>query len=121
MTVQEVIKHIEDKYGVLPERLWSKYPDDAVFRHADNKKWFGLIMTVPADKLGLEGCQPVDILNVKCDTLLIASYREKKGFCPAYHMNKTHWLSIILDGSSDENDIKALLALSWDLTANKKK
>ena len=40
---------------------------------------------------------------------------------PAYHMNKTHWNSIILDGSVPDKDIKRMIGESYDLTKGKKK
>lgn len=39
---------------------------------------------------------------------------------PAYHMNKQHWISVILDGSMGEADILRLLRDSFDLTAPKR-
>lgn len=42
---------------------------------------------------------------------------------PGYHQNKEHWNTIILDGTIPEEDIKRMLAESYDLIAkgNKKK
>lgn len=39
---------------------------------------------------------------------------------PAYHMNKEHWSSIILDGSVPDCDIKRLIGESYDLTGGKR-
>ena len=38
-----------------------------------------------------------------------------KGFLKAYHMNKEHWVTIILN-EVDQNKIKELIDLSYDLT-----
>ena len=35
---------------------------------------------------------------------------------PAYHMSKAHWLTVALDGTTDEDKIKFLLDMSYDLT-----
>lgn len=40
---------------------------------------------------------------------------------PAYHQNKEHWNSIILDGTIPEKDIRRMIAESYDLIAGKKK
>ncbi len=40
---------------------------------------------------------------------------------PAYHMNKLHWISIILDGSMTDEDIFHLIDDSYRLTAPKMK
>ena len=36
---------------------------------------------------------------------------------PGYYMNKEHWITAALDGSAPEDEIKILLAMSYDLTA----
>ena len=38
---------------------------------------------------------------------------------PAYHMNKLHWCSIILDGSMSEEEIMEIIADSYNLTKPK--
>ena len=58
----------------------------------------------------------IDVLNVKCDPLLIGSLRLKPGFYPAYHMNKDKWISIAMDGSVPSEEIKELVELSYQLT-----
>ena len=40
---------------------------------------------------------------------------------PAYHLNKEHWSSIILDGTVPDGDIKRMLGESFDLVKPKKK
>lgn len=45
-----------------------------------NRKWFALVTTVPRSKLGLPGQQPVDIVNLKCDPILIGSLRQSRAF-----------------------------------------
>lgn len=74
-------------------------------------------MTVKASLLGLPGAEEVSVLNLKADPRLIGPQREKPGFFPAYHMNKEHWITAALDGSAPEDEIKILLAMSYDLTA----
>lgn len=78
-------------------------------------------MEVSRDKLGLSGNGKVDILNVKSDPMLIGSYRTQEGFFAAYHMNKENWISILLDKPELDDAIKKLMALSFELTAPKKK
>ena len=90
-----------------------------VFRHIDNRKWFGIAMVIPYRTIGINKDANVDILNVKCDPIMMGSLREKPGFCPAYHMNKDKWIKILLGGSADEADIKALLAMSYGMTVSK--
>lgn len=118
MEQTELLAYIEDEYGVKPEYLWKKFPDDAVFRHATNRKWFGIMMIVSADKLGLTTSKPELLLNVKLDPDLVSVLRQTPGFLPAYHMNKEKWLSIRVSQVATEQ-IKELLAQSYQLTRGK--
>lgn len=115
-------KYISDTYGVNADYPWISKPEYAVYRHKSSKKWFGVVMTIPRTKLGLEGDLNVDVINLKCDPLLIGSLCKENGIFPAYHMNKSYWISVLLDGSTDDETIKWLLNLSYDLTkVNKRK
>lgn len=118
MTRQQIFTYAKTKYGTEPDYSWSD--TNAVLRHRDNRKWYGLVMEVGREKLGLPGDGLVDVLNVKCDPVLGSFLRTQEGFHPAYHMNKEQWLTIRLDGSVSEKEIKHLLDLSYDLTAAKK-
>lgn len=117
----QIINYISEVYGITAEYPFMQYPDTTVFRHTNNKKWFAVVMDVQKNKLGLSGDGKIDIINLKCDPILIGSLRNEKGFFPAYHMNKTNWISAALDGSADSEKIKWLLSLSFDLTAKKMK
>ena len=121
MTRQELINYINEAYGTEAEYPWASAPDYAVFRHGNNKKWFAVIMDIPKSKLGLSSDKIIDVVNLKCDPLLIGSVRNEDGIFPAYHMNKAHWISVCLDGSADSEKIKWLLDLSFDLTSLKTK
>ena len=114
----EIFNYVEKKYGVKPDYTWARYPNYAVLRHYSNK-WFGLVMSVKKQKLGINENGLVDIINVKAPPEIIGSLRLSKGFLPAYHMNKEHWISILLDGSVPTTQIYELVDLSFDLTKNK--
>ena len=121
MNRQELEKYILDTYGVGPEYPWIKYPTFAVFRHESNKKWFAVIMTIDKSKLGIKEDGQIDVVNLKCDENILPSMWEQKGIFPAYHMNKEHWLTVALDGTATDDNLKFLLALSYELTDKKKR
>lgn len=121
MNKADLTKYISELYSVDAEFPWTQYPDYMVFRHSNNKKWFAVIMNVPKEKLGLSGTEMLDILNVKCDPIAVGSFRLEPGIYPAYHMNKNSWISVALDGSADDQKIKMLLDMSFELTATKQK
>ncbi len=116
-----VLKYALDFFGAEPEYLWENDYDNAVLRHSDTKKWFAAVMAVRKDRLGLIGENKIDVINVKCDPLIKGSLLGKKGFLPAYHMNKEHWITILLDGSADAEEICVLLSESFRLTDKKRK
>ena len=89
-----------------------------MFRHRENKKWFALLMRVTGDKLGCPGTAPVWILNVKCDPVMIGSLCSMEGIYPAYHMNKTHWISIAMDDRVPRVLVQDLLDQSYASTAS---
>ena len=119
MNKKELEKYILDTCGVSPEYPWTKYPFFSVFRHASNNKWFAVIMTIDKSKLGVNEDGQIDVVNLKCDANIVPSIWEQKGIFPAYHMNKEHWLTVALDGSATDNNLKFLIALSFDLTDKK--
>lgn len=119
MKRQEIFDYVKTKYGTDPDYPW--FDASAVLRHRDNNKWYGVVMEVGCDKLGISGDGMVDVITLKCDPVLGSSLRTQEGFHPAYHMNKEKWLTIRLDGSAPDTEIKNLIDLSFDLTAAKKK
>ena len=55
----------------------------------------------------------IDVMNVKLDSELITSIKNTKGFAEAFHMNKTHWVSIEIGNVSDTK-IKTLIDMSFN-------
>ena len=117
MNKTELQKYIAEAYSTVPDFPWESTPDAAVYRHENNRKWFALVMTIPKARLGIRSDGMIDIVNLKCDPLLVGSLRSEPGLFPAYHMNKDKWISVALDGSADDEQIKMLLDMSFDLTA----
>ena len=118
---QRVTEYIRDRYAAEAEHLWAKYPNYAVFRQPASRKWFALVMDIPRNRLGLEGDGDVDIMDVKCGSLMVGSLLAQDGFLPAYHMSKSSWISVLLDETVPDNQIYPLLELSYDSVAPKTK
>lgn len=112
----EIFGYADKKYNVKPDYPFEKYRHYAVLRHSDGDKWFGLVMNVSRDMLGLKGEGEVDVLDIKCHPAKVDDFKTRPGFRPAYHMNKEHWLTAVLDGSVSEGEIFTLLDDSYDLT-----
>lgn len=100
----------------LGENVYEDYPfDDAnwtVMRHRGNQKGFAFLYEY-------QGRLQV---NVKCDPAGISFWRDSfAGVIPAYHMNKAHWNTILLDGSVPDREVKTMLSDSYSLTLPKGK
>ncbi len=111
---EAVLAQARDRYGTEPEYLFEKFPGYAVLRHP-NRKWYAVVMDLPRAKLALPGEGMVDVLNVKCDPLLSGSVRQQPGIMPGYHMNKESWITVLLEGTVDMEQIRLLLEISYDL------
>jgi len=87
-------------------------PNWCVMRHRENRKVFAWIF----DKDGLAW------INVKCSPDSRYFWRDAfRSVVPAYHLNKEHWNSIILDGTIPDKDIGTMIDESYALMADKKK
>ena len=59
------------------------------------------------------------MINVKCDPEMIGSLRMQKGLLPGYHMNKEYWVTILLDGTVEADEVCELIDLSYYITSPK--
>ena len=119
---EQLFSYVKKKYNAAPEYLWMRFPNYAVFRHADNGKWFGIVINVSGEKLGLDDDVIVDILNVKLpDPLLAEMLVQQSGFYHGYHISRGNWVSILLDGSVPFEEVCRWLEESYLTTASRQK
>ena len=119
MDKQGFLDYARQRYGAEPENPFSSEFDGFIFRHAHNRKWYAIEMDVPRCKLGLEGEAIVPFVCLKCGPLLKGSFVGTPGVVPAWHMNRTHWIGVLLDGTAEDDTLRALLEISYDLTGGK--
>lgn len=112
---------ILETYNAETDHPFRSYMNYQVFRHSSNRKWFALVMDLPKKKLGLHSDEILDVVNFKCDPVMIGGLLGKPGFFPAYHMNRSNWITVALDGSVPDDDIKTLLDMSYQATSPKMK
>ena len=119
---EQLFDYVKKKYKAGPEYLWKRFPDYAIFRHADNEKWFGLVMNIPKSKLGMPEEDMVDVLNVKLsDPFLVDALIQQPGYFRGYHISRGNWVTILLDGSIPFDDVCRWLDESYLTTASKQK
>ena len=121
MTRQELLNHIADTYGVTPDYPFEGDFTTAVCRHGDNRKWFAILMEIPKSRLGLAGEGTLNVVNLKISPEMIPSLTQEPGIFPAYHMNKSHWVTAALDGTASEEMVEFLTEVSFTLTAKRTK
>lgn len=117
MTRKEFEELVLDQYDIRADYPFEEDFETGVFRHKDSKKWFAIAMNISYSRIipGREGS--VDVVNMKCAPEVIESIAGiEPGIFRAYHMNKTHWLTVALDGSCDADTVSWLLSVSYDLT-----
>lgn len=112
---QKVIEYARTKYGDELEFLWERYPDAAVLRRKDNQKWYALFMTISKAKLGLDSAEPAEIIDLRFDVDELPKKVDGVRYFPGYHMNKKHWLTMLLDGSVPVEEILNYLDESYKL------
>lgn len=88
------------------------------FSNAHNDRWYGFIARLDGKQIRSEG--RIEVLTVKAEEDRIQALLQKKGFYPAYHMNKKHWISILLDGEVSFEQLQELLKISRGFTLGKK-
>jgi Uncharacterized protein conserved in bacteria len=55
-------------------------------------------------------------INLKCDPMMAQDLRQEyEAIKPGYHMNKTHWNTVEIDGTINDNIIEMLIDISYDL------
>lgn len=118
---KHILEYIKDFYGVEAEYLWESSPQHAALRNPRNKKWFAVLLgSLPKSKLGIKSDENSDVLNLKCDPIFAFAVVDNERIFPGFHMNKEHWISVLLDGSVPIDELKNLVDMSYDLVNTRK-
>lgn len=112
---RQILSYARQQYGDEPEYLWADLPDAAVIRRKDTQKWYVLLMTVLPKRLGLEGSEPIEIVDLRFDVDELPKIVDGKRYFAGYHMNKKHWITILLDGSVPLEEILSYVDESYKL------
>ncbi|MCD7983939.1 MAG: MmcQ/YjbR family DNA-binding protein [Desulfovibrio sp.] len=115
-TREDILAYVKKTFRTEPDYPWRRFPEYAVLRHEGNGKWYGLILNLPKARLGLEGEGNIDVINLKSDHVLDILVNSASGALPAYHMNKKHWITLVLDGDFPDGELYGLIDESHGLT-----
>jgi len=103
VTAEDVRKYCLKKKGKITEGF--PFGEDALVFKV-NGKMFLLLMV---DERPLS-------MNLKCDPELAVDLRERyESVRPGYHMNKTHWNTVSLDGSIPPAEVRKMIDHSYEL------
>ena len=120
MTKQQFLEYCLNTYGTSPDYPFDEDFETAVLRHEDNRKWYTLVMQVSRRKFGFDNDEVIDVVNLKLPTEMFGSFGAPEGVYPAYHMNKLHWISVLLPDAPDEV-VQFLSRVSFEATKDKRK
>ena len=120
MTKQQFFEYCIDTYGNSPDYPFEEDFETAVLRHGYNRKWYAIAMRVSRRKFGFDSDEIVDVVNLKLPTEMFGSFGSSDGVYPAYHMNKLHWISVIISDAPDDI-VKFLVNVSFEATKPKLK
>ena len=118
MTKQDFLSYCLNTYNTLPDYPFDEDFETAVLRHTDNRKWYAIVMCVSRRKFGLDSDEVIDVVNLKLPTEMFGSFGAADGVYPAYHMNKLHWISVLLPDAPDDV-VQFLLNASFEATKSK--
>lgn len=107
-------KEIEEFLLSFPN-TWLEFPfgeGTSVYKVGNEVKRDGKLFAIIADN-----SKPLRV-SLKCDPVLAETLRDKyETVVPGYHLNKKHWNTIVCSGQLDNDEIKDLARLSYDLVA----
>ena len=118
MTKQQFLEYCLNTYSTSPDYPFDEDFETAVLRHADNRKWYAIVMCVSRRKFGMNSDEVIDVVNLKLPTEMFGSFGAADGVHPAYHMNKLHWISVLLP-DAPEDVVAFLTNASFEATRSK--
>lgn len=119
MEKQALIDYCQETYGTVPDCPFEEDFVTTVLRHMNTRKWYALVMQVPRRKFGQDSDEMIDVVNLKLPLDMFGAFGREEGVYPAYHMNKLHWISVLLPDANDDV-VKFLVGVSFEATKRKK-
>ena len=116
MTKQTYLSHCFDTYGTAADYPFERDFETAVLRQAGSGKWYAIVMRVSRRKFGFDSDEVIDVVNLKLPIDMFGSFGASDGVYPAYHMNKLHWVSVLLPDAPEEL-VRFLTGVSFKATS----
>ena len=115
--VERLVDHVATTYGLAPAHPFKRHPEIIGFKVPTVDKLFGIFLPVDYCRLDKTSTRTdqVLVLNLKCQPDQILERIDNCRYFPAYHMNKKHWFSVLLDAQTDWDQLTSMLAESYRL------
>ena len=117
---QRIIEYVRAVYGDELEFLWAKTPDNAIWRRKDNEKWYGVILTIPKNRLGFASDERIEIIDLRIQPERMEELLAQEHYYPGWHMNKKHWFTVILDDGVTDQELCRRIDESYALAGRTK-
>lgn len=111
----KILDYAREKYNSPAEYLWPKFPRNAICRRQNNEKWYFAILSVQGSKIGLDTNEIVEVIDLRAQAEDVPKLTKQPNIYPAYHMNKKHWFTVVLDGSVPIKEIYEYIDISYQL------
>lgn len=117
---EDILRYVKERYNSTTVKPFKTNPDIKALVTAKNK-WYALFLDVEYNKLQKDSLvdSKVKIVNLKHLSSEISTVIDNRNIFPSYHMNKNHWISVVLDNNIDIEYVKELIELSYNLVNNK--
>ena len=117
---EDVLRYVKERYNSTTVKPFKTNPDIKALVTAKNK-WYALFLDIEYNKLKKDSLvdSKVKIINLKHISSKISDITDNRNIFPAYHMNKNHWISVVLDNNIDTEYVKELIEISYNLVNNK--
>lgn len=117
---EDVLRYVKERYNSTTVKPFKTNPDIKALVTTKNK-WYALFLDVEYSKLQKDSLvdSKVKIINLKHLSSEVSTVINNRNVFPAYHMNKNHWISVVLDNNIDIEYVKELIELSYNLVNNK--
>lgn len=120
MTREDFLTYCLETYRTAADYPFDEDFETAVFRHTSNRKWYAVMMRVSRRKFGFDSDELIDVVNLKLPIEMFGSFGAADGVYPAYHMNKVHWISVLLPDAAEEL-VAFLVSTSYEATRAKER
>ena len=117
---EDILCYVKGEYNSTTVQPFKSNPEIKALV-TPNDKWYALFLDIEYNKLQKDSLvdSKVKIVNLKHIPSKISTVIDNRNIFQAYHMNKNHWISVVLDNNIDIEYVKELIELSYVLVNNK--